>query len=156
MRITTLRKTKYENTFIYVMQFEYVFQYLFSWGNEIYQGNIVFHPTFFNKIKYQLGFIKSPYSMDEVEDAEKAVLSGAMASIDTIIEEGGKTRQFEKKKAKQIKDIEEDIQQRSQQKCLWRAIETRDGFYYECLTHSMLVKMKDGEQPEHDSTAQAE
>ncbi len=150
MKITTLRKMQYEGTFIYVMHFEYVFQYLFAWKNEVYEGRITMLPSLFTRIKYKLGFIKTPFDMDAMEEGEKIILSGAIDSVDKLISEGGKTRQFDKKKAKQIADIEEDILTRSKQPCLWRAIDTKAGFHYECLTHGMLVKMKDGEKPVHD------
>ena len=150
MKITILRKMKYEDTFIYVMQFDKVFQYLFSWNGEIYQDNLTLEPSFLNNLKYQLGLRKSPFTIDELEEGEKAVLSGAMLSIDKIIENGGKTRQFAKKKEKQVAEIEQDIVDRSGQPCVWRAIDMTECFYYECLTHGMLVKMKDGEKPTHD------
>ena len=141
---------EYEGTFIYVMQFEYVFQYLFAWGNEVYEGRVEMKPSLITRIKYQLGLIKTPFNMTALEDGEKIVLSGAIASIEKIIADGGKTRQFEKKKAKQIADIKEDIQFRAGKPCTWRAIDTKEGFYYECLTHGMIVKMVDGQSPVHD------
>ncbi len=149
MKITTLRKMLYENTFIYVMQFDYVFQYLFSWGNEVYEGHVEMLPSWVTRVKYRLGIINSPYDMSAMEEGEKIALSGAIDSIEKIISQGGKTRQFEKKKNKQIADIQDDIRARSTQACLWRAVDTKQGFYYECLTHGMIVKMRDGEKPQH-------
>lgn len=150
MKITTLRKMRYEGTFIYVMNFEYVFQYLFSWSGEIYQGNITFKPKLIDRLKYRLGMTKVIYTADQLEEAEKAVISGAMASIDKIVEIGGKTRQFAKHKEKDIEMISADVLKRSREKCVWRAIDTADDFYYECLTHFICVKMKDGQKPVHD------
>ena len=158
MKTTVLRKMRYQNTFIYVLQFSYIFQYLFSWNGEIYRNEITLRPKLKKHLKYQLGIIKNPYTKEELEEGEKAMLSGAMASIDKIIAEGGATRQARKQKEREIADIEQDIHERSGKPCVWQAIEGGDGFYYHCLTHRAAVKMKDGQKPAHEilSPIQAE
>ena len=150
MKFTLLRKMEYEETFIYIAQVGSVFQYMFSWNGEIYVDFINAKVSFINKIKKFFGAKKFDYSIDELEELEKVLLSGAMDSIDKIIAQGGRTRQFAKRKEKQIQAIKEDITDRSKLKCVWRAIDMGEEFRYECLTHGILVKMKDGEEPKHD------
>lgn len=84
MKITVLRKMQYEDTFIYIMQFEYVFQYLFVWKNEIYQEHVFLTPRIWQRFLWKIGLIKTPFTEEMMEKAEEAVLSGAMKSIDTM------------------------------------------------------------------------
>lgn len=152
MKITVLRKMRYQNTFIYIMQFDYVFQYLFAWNGEIYQNNIVLYPSFFTRVLYRLGFKKEAYTLQQLEDYEGFIMSGAMEAIDKVIAEGGTTRQFKREKAREIQDIEASVRAKAEKPCQWQAIEGRNGeFYYQCLTHGMAVKMgAEGEKPMHD------
>ena len=84
MKITVLRKMQYEGTFIYIMQFEYVFQYLFVWKNEIYQEHIFLKPRIWRKFLWRIGWIVTPFTKDMLDQAEEVILSGAMKSIDTM------------------------------------------------------------------------
>lgn len=157
MKINVLRKMRYQNTFIYILQMEYTFMYLFSLVGEIYQNHIILKPNLFNRIKYRL-FGKTPYSRTELEEGEKMILSGAMDSLDKAIAEGVTTRQAQRQKQRAMEKVDDGIRARSKEPCMWQAIDSNEGFYYQCLTHGMAVKMKDGEKPVHDvlSPIQAE
>lgn len=150
MKINVLRKMRYQNTFIYVMQFGFIFQYLFSLNGEIYQNYITLKPNLFKQILWKIGRLNSPYSRDEIDEGEKAILSGAMASVDQAIKEGVTSRQVARQKEREYQQIQKDVKARSGKPCLWQAVDSNEGFYYRCLTHGMGVKMKDGEKPVHD------
>lgn len=149
---------KYRDIFIYVMNIGTFFQYQFSINGEIYHDYIVVKPKFLWNLKWKLGRVDSPFSIEEFDRLEEVLLSGAVTVIDTLISGGILTKRELKKKENQIKAIEDDIIDRSGKSCMWRAIETKQGFYYECLTHGMMVKMADGQKPVHDilSPVQAE
>lgn len=84
MKINILRKMEYEDTFIYVLQFEYIYLYQFAWKNEIYQQHVVAHPSFWKRLLWRLGRIATPYDKDFQDEMEKILLSGAMKSIDAL------------------------------------------------------------------------
>ena len=149
MKINVLRKMRYQNTFVYVLQFGYVFQYLFSLAGEIYQNHIVLKPKLLPGLKFKLGLSEIPYTTDELEEGEKVILSGALDSIDKAIADGVTSRQTLRKKERDIQDIEYSISQREKQPCTWRAIDTKQGFFYQCLSHGIAVKMEDGVKPVH-------
>ena len=150
IQVTTIRKMRYKDVFIYVVNIGFVFQYLLSINGEIYQDYVVAKPTLLLNIKWRLGMVKTPYSFENIEELEKVLLSGAVNLIDKLIADGIMTRQFRRKKEKQIEDIEQDIRDRSGKPCAWRAIDTKQGFVWECLTHGMIVKMEDNIKPAHD------
>ena len=75
---------EYEGTNIYIMQFDYTFQYLYVWGNEIYQDRIESFPALWKRILWRLKIIKEVYTAEDLDVGEQIVLSGAMRSIDTI------------------------------------------------------------------------
>lgn len=85
MKLTVLRKMEYEGTYIYLMQFDYTFQYLYAWANEIYQDRIESTPIFYKRWLWRAGIIKSPYNKEQLDTGEEIILSGAMRSIDTLI-----------------------------------------------------------------------
>lgn len=149
-QLTVLRKMMYKNIYIYVYNVGVLFQYVFAINGEIYHDFVWAKPRFVANIKWSLGLVKSPYTVEDFEELEKTLLGGAVTLIDTLIEQGIMTRQFRKKKEKQVADIQADILDRSGKPCTWRAIETKQGFYYECLTHGQMVKMEDDKKPEHD------
>lgn len=85
-----LRKMPYEGYMIYIMQWDNVFQYLFAdKKGDIYQHHIFVPQNFLNKIKYKLHLLPVPYSKEEMDAGEQIILSGAMTSIDALIEEEG-------------------------------------------------------------------
>lgn len=144
MKITVLRKMRYKNTFIYIMQFADIFQYLFAWDGNIYQQNIVFKPNLFKRIAWNLGLISELYSKEQIEDGEKVILTGAMDSIDKLIESGEGTEKAHNERENEIRRVE-------QRKCQWQAMNN----YWLCLSHGEAVEMKDGVKPAHDVTVQA-
>lgn len=141
MRITCLRKMRYQNTFIWVMQFDYCFQYLFPYGANIYQNHIFLNPPFWKRILYRLGLIKDLYSKEQLEEGEKIVLSGAMKTLDELNDPKAKA---ERRKANKVAK-----QQKKSNDCLWQAREGKDEPYYMCLTHKQAVRMEDGVSPNH-------
>ena len=86
MKLTVLRKMEYEGTNIYIMQFDYTFQYLYVWGNEIYQDRIESLPSWWKRVLWRFNIIKSQYTEDQISECEQIVLSGAMASINKLKE----------------------------------------------------------------------
>ena len=99
-KVNVLRKMRYKETFIYVMQFEYVFQYLFAWNNEIYRDEVRLGPKWWKRWR------RIQYSKDHMDDGEQIVLSGAMITIDKLYEEGMHTRQSKRSRERQLKKIE--------------------------------------------------
>ncbi len=148
MKITVLRKMRYEDRFIYVMQFDTTFQYLFAEDGEVYQNNIVYRPQWFRWILWKIGARSTPYSPHEISEGEQVILSGAMETIDKIrdpnfVKDDPATRQ---KNAAQ-----REAHEKGDAKCLWQSREANNGeFYYMCLRHGKAVKMVEGEIPQHD------
>ena len=78
---------EYEGINIFVLQFGHVWQYLFSWKNELYMQHVVVKAPAMNRIRFRLGLWndKLPYTKDEQDRLEDMMLSGAMLSIDTLM-----------------------------------------------------------------------
>lgn len=110
MQITVLRKVEYNNYQIYVMQFGWVFQYLFANSDgDIHQDNVILKPSLLRRV---VAFLqgKSAYTEEDLKAGEEAVLSGAMASIDMLDEPvNRKARKRQKKVA-------------ANAKCMWQTI----------------------------------
>ena len=140
MTVTVLRKTKYLNSWIYVLQFEYVFQYMFCFNTEIYQDRISFIPGLLARLLWRVGMIKTPFTDEQIEEGEKIVLSGALKTLDELNDP--------KKVWDREKEAKKIIKQRKS--CVWQAREGKDDMFYMCLTHKQIVKMVDGEQPKHN------
>ena len=88
MKMTVLRKTTYKGYTVYVTNFGKMFQYLFADRNrEIFQDHVFLNRGPLNYIKYKLGLAESPYTAEELEYAEKVLLSGAVTSIDKMEED---------------------------------------------------------------------
>lgn len=85
MKLTVMRKMGYEGTHIYIMQFDYTFQYLYAYGNEIYQDRIESLPALWKRVLWRLKIIKEVYTKDDLDTGEQIVLSGAMKSVDALI-----------------------------------------------------------------------
>lgn len=142
MQIQVLRKLRYQGITVYVMQFEYCFQYLIPYGADIYQNHIFIRPPIWVRILYRLGLIKNLYSQEQIEEGEKIILSGAIKTIDELNDPKARAeRKAINKAAKRQKEINA---------CLWQAREGKDGMYYVCLTHKQIVRMEDGVQPRHN------
>ena len=88
MITNVLRKMSYEKTFIYILQYNFTFQYLFAWQNEVYRQEIVMTPKIYSwrRWAWWLGRLKCPYTQEQLEQGEQIVLSGAMKSIDSLKE----------------------------------------------------------------------
>ena len=143
MKIVVLRKMEYSGYSIYILNFGYIFQYLFA-NNEgdIHQDHISLKPNLYKRILAALKL--SPlYTKQQLEEGEKVVLSGAIKTIDEIGKPGYKTKRRNEFKKQTEKGS-------TKEKCLWQVRETQDGPYYVCLRHGKIVKMKDGEKPCHD------
>jgi len=86
MRMSVLRKTEYDGYTVYVMQFGFIFQYLFAdkKGRNIYQDHIEMKPRLVDRLKYKFGITDSPYSEEDLEASEQIVLSGAIKTIDAL------------------------------------------------------------------------
>ena len=148
MKITALRKMKYEGRFIYVMQFSNVFQYLFAEDGDIYQNHIFYNSKWWRMILWKVGLVENLYSPHELEDGEQIILSGAMATIDKIMDPN-----FVKDDpvARQKEQAQKVAKEKGDEKCMWQSRQANDGsFYYMCLRHAKAVKMKEGEVPVHE------
>lgn len=85
MKLQVLRKMQYKDTFIYIMHWDNVFQYLFAWKGDIYQQHIFMSYSWFNWFLYKIGRTSTLYTQAELEEGEKIVLNGAIDSIDKLI-----------------------------------------------------------------------
>lgn len=124
----------YEGTQIYIAHFGNIFQYLFSWGNEIYQQHIVVTVPIWREVANRLGILPL-YTLADLEGAEQAMLSTAMDSIDLL-------KKVQKKREKVAK---------SDRKCMWQVRVAEDGVpLYKCLYHNVEVPMGEkGVMPRH-------
>ena len=88
MKITVVRKMEYKKVYIYVLQFEYVFMYLFPKNGEVFMQNIVATPSLWRRILWRLGALRTPYTEEVSKNCEEILLSSAAKSIDQLIENG--------------------------------------------------------------------
>lgn len=144
MKIEVLRKMKYGKSFIYIMQFEYIFQYLVPHGSDIYQDRLEVLPGLLKRILWRLGIIKTPYTKAQIEEYETIVLSGAMERIDDITDPKRK-----KERRKKIKELQAKRAKERAKGCVWQTRVFKKNVYYYCLTHKEVVRMRDGIAPKH-------
>ena len=141
---------KYEKSYIYVMQFEYTFQYLFLFESDIHQDRIEVLPGFFKRVLWKLGFIKSPYVREQIEQYETAVICGAMEKLDEF-----NSPKFKKARRKEEAKLQSARAKTRLKSCVWQTrvvpdqIKKKEISYYYCLTHREVVRMKDGVAPVH-------
>lgn len=130
----------YCDTYIYVLQFDYVFQYMFAWHNEVYMDRIEMKPRLWRAILALLGIIPN-YTKQQIAQAEQVVLSGAMKTIDEL---------KNKKKAKKIPG--KTLTKPKNTECMWqtRFLGEKELPHYHCITHDKYIPMEDGKRPEHD------
>lgn len=133
----------YEGTYIYLLQYNYTFQYLFAWNNEVYRQEINVTPRWSSwyKLMWIFGRREFPYSQDQIDQSEQVILSGAMKSIDLLRQDksGIKRRQTEKKAKNNSRDT----------KCQWQARADEDGKpIFLCLTHDKVAPVNDN--PHHE------
>lgn len=149
MTITVLRQAEYKDTFIYIRNFGIVFEYLVSWDGEIYHDHILLKPRLWRRIAYYLRIV-SLYNSQQIKDAEKIMLSGAVKTVDRLVKTG-KTRAGKRR-------IEKAKAGKKKKKCLWQTRqvevdygdETKEEGFYLCLVHNKLVEMEDGVEPSHN------
>lgn len=125
----------YENTFVYVLQYNYTFQYLFAWGNEVFRQEIILRPRLLRRMAWRLGLVSIPYNTNQLEQGEQIILSGAMKSIDLLKKDkkGYHRKRAEKKRL---------------EKCSWQARADEEGKpIYFCLTHNAVAEFE--EDPSH-------
>jgi hypothetical protein len=137
MRVKVLRKMSYSDTWIYVMHFGHIFQYLFSWHSEIYQQHIFVKPAWYRRLGYALRLCNL-YTIDQVESSEGIVLSGAMKSIDKLNKLGYKKVKEQRRK-----------QEQKANSCLWQVRvgdDNKTQVYY-CLKHHQIQPIIEGEPP---------
>lgn len=147
MKIVVLRKMRYEDRNIYVMQFSDVFQYLFAEDGDVYQNHIFYRPDWFRWVGWKLGFCEL-YTPTQIEEGEQVILSGAMATIDKI---GAPGFVKDDPEARQKEAAQKQAREQGDQKCLWQSRQANNGeFYYMCLRHGKAVRMKEGEVPKHE------
>lgn len=144
MKINILRKLEYEKHWIHIMQFQNVFQYLFAdkKGN-IYQQYITIPYNKLHFIKYKLGFKERPLSDEDMEIGEKVMISGAMTSIDALLD-----KQHEE--VKNFEKVAEEINAGGNKECNWMATEIDDAMKWQCLNHGVILEMTDGVLPHHE------
>lgn len=87
MSFTVLRKMAYADTFIYIMQYGSLFQYIFCFNKEgdLHQDHVIIKPALWRTTLYKFGLLDSEYSRDTLEEVEKILLSGAMKSLDELV-----------------------------------------------------------------------
>lgn len=140
MKIRVLRKMEYAGSYIYVMQFGWVFQYLLSYKGEIYQDYVTVRPALFNLIKYWLRITTSPFDKSDTEEGEQVALSGAMKTMDALIDQ----KQFQEKQIRKMEKKGTGV------KCQWRSVVADNGMpAWQCLLHSAIIPMIEGEKPSH-------
>lgn len=77
---------EYMDTFIYIMQFDLSFQYLYVWEREIFEDRIELRPEWWRILLWKLKILDIPYTKDMLDEGEQVMLSGAMRSIDAMKE----------------------------------------------------------------------
>lgn len=76
---------QYGDSFIYLLQKDYSFEYMFAWGGEIFQQEVILKPeSAWRALAWRLGFLALPYTGDQYAQGEQVILSGAMKSIDEL------------------------------------------------------------------------
>lgn len=126
---------------MYILNFWHFFQYLFSLENEIFQQHVIFKPKLWRRIAGWLGLLPL-YSQEQLHGIEGAILSGAMDSIDQMLDPSAKQAR---------KEAEQLASEKKKSNCVWQAVlaEDKKTRLYHCLTHDVDVTMQDKEAPSH-------
>ena len=84
IKTTVLRKMFYEpaDTYIYLLHFRCTFQYLFAHKDEIYRQEVGVCPQWWRLLLWPFGC--KLYSQDQLESIEKAIISGAVETLDKL------------------------------------------------------------------------
>lgn len=83
-QIKVLRITEWRGCPIYVLNFGRIFQYLFVFDNKIYEDHIIYKPSFLKTLLWKMRIVNL-YTQEQVENAEKMILDGAVKSIDKLL-----------------------------------------------------------------------
>lgn len=149
MKINVLRKMDYKKDFrIFIVQFDYTFQYLITDKQKnLYQDNMTAPPNLLNRIKFALHLIPTPYSKQEMEVMEEMLLGGAVRSIDKMLS-------FEDDAKKEIEEVNRVAKAHGDTECTWRSVtvldeENNEKVAWQCILHSDIVPMIDGQKPTH-------
>lgn len=86
MKFTVLRKMAYAGTYIYVMQYGNLFQYIFCFNKEgdLHQDHVIVRAPLYRVVLRKLGILDNEYTVETMEEVEKILLSGAMKSLDAL------------------------------------------------------------------------
>ena len=87
MSFTVLRKMAYADTYIYVMQYGSLFQYIFCFNKEgdLHQDHVLLKAPLWRTVLHRLGVLDNEYTVETMEEVEKILLSGAMKSLDELV-----------------------------------------------------------------------
>jgi len=135
---------EYSGTFVYVLQYNFTFQYLFAWNNEVYRQEITMKPVWhsWRLWLWRFGLLDHPYSEYQGQQGELVMISGAMASIEKLKDDvdGSQRRKAEKRARKKVETNGE---------CQWQARADADGApIFLCLVHNKSSLLQDN--PKHD------
>lgn len=134
---------QYKDVYVYVMQFEYIFQYLIAWDGQVVQDRVTLKPKLLRRILYRLGLAPA-YTADQVQEGEEIILSGALATIDHLKANAPAMR-------KRIRAAQRKKEKSANSKCTWQALFGKgDDRYYSCIVHDKIIEMEDGADPKHD------
>mgnify|MGYP001562414521 CR=1 FL=1 len=147
----------YEGTYIYVLQYNFTFQYLFAWKNEVYRQEMFITPDWYSwrRWAWWMGYLATPYSKYQLERGEQIILSGAMKSIDLLKQVG--TGEYRKRKAEVKRSIKNVMRTTASTggkssiwtKCQWQARADEEGKpILLCLTHGKVAPID--ENPKHE------
>ena len=86
IRYNILRKVEYKNSWVYVLQFHRIFQYLLVYKGEIFQNHIVMTggSSWIYRILWVAGRRPHPFTKDEIDEGTTVILNAAMTTIDTL------------------------------------------------------------------------
>jgi len=135
-----LRKTEYRGCPVYALQFANAFQYLFIYGNEIWQHHAFYPRKWWRVIGEWLG-VCDLYSEEDMAHGEEIILNGAINSIDALMEKNQSPRELVRRAEKR---------KQKSGNCVWQTTksETGEGLYY-CVTHEKFIPLKT-DSPKHD------
>lgn len=76
----------YAGTFIYVMRYGSLFQYVFCFSEEgdLHQDHVTVSAPLWRKVLFSIGILDNIYTTETIEEVEKILLSGAMKSLDEL------------------------------------------------------------------------
>jgi len=163
MKLTALRRTEYKGCPIAIMQYDIEFQYWFCFRNELYQQHVIVLPKLHRRILWKIGLRDSPYTQREISDASDAVLSGALKSIDELLDSKNQKIMEEAQQEKRKTDTDSNTIKISESPnpqvthlpcCIWQAriVGTKDDnrtLMY-CIAHDIYSHKSNLNNPYHE------